>query len=114
MKKKRVLMVVDDNREVVNKLANLVQLLQAACPFSFAYSYREGVRLSENEEVNLAMLDICVPEKEEVDILRMVKESRIPATFIIDISDNDTEGQEEEFKTDLDQWLEEKMKNDEQ
>lgn len=114
MKKKRVLMVVDNNREVVNKLANLVQMLQAACPFSFAYSYREGVKLSEDQEVNLAMLDIYIPEKEDVDILKMIKESRIPAIFILDISDDTAEEKGEEFKTELDQWLEEKIRNDEQ
>ncbi len=97
MKKRKKILVVDDDPVIVRLLNKL--LLNDGYEFLAAYDGGEGVRMALEENPDLILLDVIMPDLRGTDVVRVLKESKktkeIPIVFMTTmINIKDDRGQE--------------------
>ena len=75
LKGKKIL-IVDDERDILDQLIELLDI----CRVDAASSYEEGKRLLENEEYDIAVLDIMGVKG--MELLKIANEHHIPALML--------------------------------
>jgi len=78
------ILVVEDQSEVLTTMTFLLEL--AGCEVFGAPTGPDGIRLSQNEEFDLVILDINLPEKDGFGVCAWLKQdfrfSRTPIVFV--------------------------------
>jgi response regulator of citrate/malate metabolism len=97
MEKKRIVLIVDDSKVIVERLMLLLSEMDGIRKILFAYNYREGIKLLSEEKINIALLDIHLPEKSGIDILKFINEKKLGLDLVIMMSDSDTHGRNREL-----------------
>ena len=73
-KRKLSLLLVDDNIPFVNRMVSLLSEVEDICDFHTAHNYDEAIFLLD-KETDLVLLDIQMPGKNGMNILKQIKNS---------------------------------------
>jgi DNA-binding NarL/FixJ family response regulator len=74
-KQKLVILIVDDNMRFVERMIGLLDELDNIGYINVASDYEEARKLLEQERPDLVLLDINLPGKSGIELLKRIKES---------------------------------------
>lgn len=72
---KLAILIVDDNKSFVDRMIGLLEGFNIISNINVASDYEQACRLLEEEKPNLVLLDINLPGKSGIELLRRIKES---------------------------------------
>ena len=87
---KKTILIVDDSPLIVKRLIDMLNELENLEWIKKAGNYSEAVQLITDTEPNILLLDINLPDKSGIDILRITKENN-PSTKVIMITNQANE-----------------------
>ncbi|MEO5592935.1 MAG: response regulator transcription factor [Chitinophagaceae bacterium] len=87
---KKTILIVDDSPLIVKRLIDMLNELENLEWIKKAGNYSEAVQLITDTEPNILLLDINLPDKSGIDILRITKENN-PSTRVIMITNQANE-----------------------
>jgi DNA-binding NarL/FixJ family response regulator len=82
MKIKKNILIVDDSATIVDRLVSMLGNLDDVQSVARGGTYAEGIRLLDENRPHVAILDINLPGKSGIELLRYVK-SNHPETLVI-------------------------------
>ncbi len=90
MKKNLTILIVDDNRNFVDRMVGLLEEIKTNKQITVASGYQEAQRLLALEEQDIVLLDINMPGKNGIELLKFIKqqEKRSDVIMITNHSDN--------------------------
>lgn len=74
-KSKLVILIVDDNKRFVERMIGLLDDVSNISYINVASDYEEARKILERERPDLVLLDINLPGKSGIELLRRIKES---------------------------------------
>lgn len=74
-KDKLLILIVDDNRRFVQRIISMLEELNNIGYINVAKDYNEAIKYLEEERPDLVLLDINLPGKSGIELLRRIKES---------------------------------------
>ena len=74
-KEKLVILIVDDNMNFVKRIISLMEDLKNIGYINVATDYNQAVKFLDEEKPDLVLLDINLPGKSGIELLRKIKES---------------------------------------
>ncbi len=86
----RSLFIVDDSPLIIERLLGMLEGLLSPEQISFAGSYGEALSRIEPRPPDILLLDVHLPDRSGVELLRVVRK-RYPATTVIMISNQSDE-----------------------
>lgn len=75
MKKKLVILIVDDNMNFVDRMISLLEDANNLGDINVASNYDEARRLLAAEEPDVVLLDINLPGKNGIELLRLIRQN---------------------------------------
>ncbi|MEO7924235.1 MAG: response regulator [Chitinophagaceae bacterium] len=75
MKEKKTILIVDDNLNFVDRMISLLQEVINVGEIHTAVDYDEARRLLAQEEPDIVLLDINLPGKNGIELLKMIKKN---------------------------------------
>jgi DNA-binding NarL/FixJ family response regulator len=91
MRKKRfTLLIVDDNNFFVDRIICLLKETRTIGKVITAYNYNEAVTCLKQQTPDIILLDINLPDKNGMELLKEIREAAIK-TFVIMITNHDNE-----------------------
>ena len=89
-KQKKIILIVDDSVIVIDRLVNLlVELTKDQIIFT-CHSYKEAIKAITEKNINVAVLDINLPDGNGIELLRYIKKNK-PAVPVIMLTNQYTE-----------------------
>jgi DNA-binding NarL/FixJ family response regulator len=86
----RSLFIVDDSPLIIERLLGMLEGLLSPEQITFAGSYGEALSLFAPSPPDILLLDVHLPDRSGVELLRVVRK-RYPATTVIMISNQSDE-----------------------
>lgn len=83
MKKDIVIMIVDDNANFVNRMKGLLENLDGISSINVAGNYDSAVGLLIEQTPDFLLLDINLPGKNGIEILKMIKNKNLECEVIM-------------------------------
>lgn len=83
MKKDIVIMIVDDNVNFVNRMTGLLENLDGISSINVAGDYDSAVQLLIDQTPDFLLLDINLPGKNGMEILKMIKNNKLECEVIM-------------------------------
>ncbi len=83
MKKDIVIMIVDDNVNFVNRMTGLLENLDGINTINVAGDYDSAVRLLTEQTPDFLLLDINLPGKNGMEILKVIKNRNLECEVIM-------------------------------
>lgn len=90
-----VVLIVDDSKVILDRLILLLNDLAEIGVVLVGRNYEEGKALLEKHTFDLAILDINLPDKSGLELLRLIKENNYPLKKIIILTNEDTNERKE-------------------
>lgn len=84
-----VVLVIDDSEIIIDRLVSAIRELKNVKEVLYGYSYKEGKELLEkykkksDQKINVAILDVNLPDGNGIDLLRHIREDGHPVQLII-------------------------------
>lgn len=75
MKKKLVILIVDDNMNFIDRMINLLEDVHGIDHISTASNYDEARRMLVTENPDLVLLDINLPGKNGIELLKLIRQN---------------------------------------
>lgn len=69
-----MILIVDDNRKYIERLISLLNEAGIESQIFVANDYNKGVEILANEKPDIVLLDVNLPGKSGIEILRHIKE----------------------------------------
>ncbi len=83
MKKNLIIMIVDDNVNFVNRMKGLLENLDCISSITVAGDYDSAVRLLIEQTPDFLLLDINLPGKNGMEILKVIKNENLKCEVIM-------------------------------
>ena len=83
MKKDIIIMIVDDNVNFVNRMKGLLENLDGISAIHVAGDYESAVRLLGEQTPDFLLLDINLPGKNGMEILKLIKNNKLKCEVIM-------------------------------
>jgi DNA-binding NarL/FixJ family response regulator len=83
MKKNIVIMIVDDNVNFVKRMKGLLESLDGIGSINVAGDYDSAVRLLTEQTPDFLLLDINLPGKNGMEILKLIKNNKLKCEVIM-------------------------------
>ncbi len=83
MKKEIVIMIVDDNENFVNRMTGLLENLDGISAIKVAGDYDSAARLLIEQTPDFLLLDINLPGKNGMEILKLIKNKELVCEVIM-------------------------------
>jgi DNA-binding NarL/FixJ family response regulator len=85
-----VILIVDDNMNFVDRMISLLEDTQKISNISVASNYDEARRLLASENPDVVLLDINLPGKNGIELLRLIRQnnSKCEVVMITNHADN--------------------------
>ena len=90
MDKKQAILIVDDSVIIVDRLTELISDLQNIKSIVKASTYAEGIAMLQQSKPDIAVLDINLPDKSGIEVLKYIK-SNLPSIVVIMFSNQGNE-----------------------
>jgi len=90
LKRKLIILIVDDNKFFIERMIGLLDEAPGIGYINVAYDYDEAHDCLQRERPDLVLLDINLPGKSGLDLLREIKRTQIKCSVIM-ISNHDNE-----------------------
>lgn len=74
MKKKLIILIVDDNINFIERMVSMLDELESIQNINVANNYEEAQRSIASEKPDLVLLDINLPGKNGIELLRKIKQ----------------------------------------
>ena len=87
MRKKPLVLIVDDNISFTNRMTDLLEESGNAGYISVAGNFKEGYRLFFEQKPELVLLDINLPDKSGIELLKEIMKSKNKCEVIIALID---------------------------
>ena len=97
LKRKLIILIVDDNKFFIERMIGLLGEAEGIGYINVAYDYDEAFQCLHRERPDLVLLDINLPGKNGIDLLREIKKSGLKCSVIM-ISNHDNEYYREQCK----------------
>ncbi len=88
MKRKLLLLVVDDSPIILERLLPILLELPNVDEILVAHNYAEGKSVIESKDIDVAIFDINLPDKSGIELLRFAKEIRKDGLKVIMMTDD--------------------------
>jgi DNA-binding NarL/FixJ family response regulator len=88
--KKLVVLIVDDSPLIVERFIEILNEMDNIESVAYAHNYTEGARLIDDIQPDIALLDINLPGKSGIELLRRIHQER-PEMKVIMITNQATE-----------------------
>ncbi len=95
MKYKPTIIIVDDSKIIVDRIIELLNELPYTGTILYAYNFEEGIKLIENKKADIILLDINLPGKSGIDLLKFIKEKTYFFSLIIVMTEDPSEAKKE-------------------
>ena len=82
---RKAVLEVDDSTIIQERLKDLLSGLSHVARFTFSNSYKNGMEVLSESNPDIVLLDINLPDKSGIDLLKQIKHSR-PGTVVIILS----------------------------
>jgi DNA-binding NarL/FixJ family response regulator len=79
---RKKILLIDDSPIIINYLIDLLKELKNTGPLFKAANYEDAIKVLEQEQPHIVLLDIHLPGKNGIEVLRYIKEKH-PATIVI-------------------------------
>ncbi len=76
MKKEISILIIDDNKGFTDRIVAMLEELDTVINIEVAADYEEGCRLFDTGNPELVLLDINLPGKSGIELLKMIKQSK--------------------------------------
>jgi DNA-binding NarL/FixJ family response regulator len=83
MNKKLVALIVDDSQLIAERLIELLKRSENIQRTVLGSNYEEGKRLLEENAVDVILLDINLPDKSGIELLKHIKKIQYPVKVIM-------------------------------
>jgi DNA-binding NarL/FixJ family response regulator len=83
MKKKLVILIVDDNMNFVDRMISLLEDANNIGYISVASNYDEARRLLVSENPDVVLLDINLPGKNGIELLKLIRQNNTECEVIM-------------------------------
>ena len=83
MKQDLVIMIVDDNPNFINRMQGLLEELDNIGPIHVASDYTKAIQLLTDQVPDFVLLDINLPGKSGIEILKMIKQNNWSCEVIV-------------------------------
>ena len=83
MKKKLVALIVDDSQLIAERLLDLLKTSDNIDHTITGYNFEEGKKLLEKNEIDVVLLDINLPDKSGIELLKHIKMAGYPVKVIM-------------------------------
>lgn len=83
MKNAAIILVVDDNMKFVDRIINLLKETNSPRQFHIASNYDEAIYLMADVKPDIILLDINLPGKSGIEILKVIKSQQNEAYIIM-------------------------------
>ena len=90
LKRKLIILIVDDNKFFIERMIGLLQEAEGIGYINVAHDYDEAYQCINQERPDLVLLDINLPGKNGIDLLREIKQSDLKCSVVM-ISNHDNE-----------------------
>ena len=77
------ILLVDDNYEFAQRMSELLRELPAVGKVRVAPSYEEAVKIISEQMPDFALLDIHLPGKNGIEVLKLIKNSEKPCRVVM-------------------------------
>jgi DNA-binding response OmpR family regulator len=75
------LLVIDDEQPILDEIKSYFE--KRDFKVETALSGAEGLEKLHNEEFDVALIDLCMPEKGGIDVIKEIHEDSIPVSFAV-------------------------------
>ncbi len=82
-KVKPSLLIVDDSPNIRTRLKSMIEEAQVSAEIVMAGSYSESIPLILEHKPAIVFLDLSLPDKNGLDILKMLKEKKVMSKVIV-------------------------------
>ncbi|HSZ86144.1 MAG TPA: response regulator transcription factor [Puia sp.] len=89
-KEKKIILIVDDSVIVIDRLVNMLEELTTRHTIFTCNSYQEAINAIIEKNIDIAVLDINLPDGNGINILRYLKKNK-PAVQVIMLTNQSTE-----------------------
>ena len=83
MKKEIIIMIVDDNENFANRMTGLLENLDGISAINVAGDYDSAARLLMEQPPDFLLLDINLPGKNGMEILKLIKDKKLICEVIM-------------------------------
>ena len=83
LKKTMTILIVDDNMNFVDRMVGLLHEVKSLINIIIASDYEEARKLLAQEEPSMALLDINLPGKSGIELLKLVRSSKPECDIIM-------------------------------
>lgn len=77
------LLIVDDHAEYIERVIELISGERELKYISTANTYADAVRVIEQKKPHIILLDVNLPDKSGIDLLRYIKQQKIIARIVM-------------------------------
>jgi DNA-binding NarL/FixJ family response regulator len=88
--KKKIILIVDDSVIVIDRLVNMLEELTTNHIIFTSHSYKEAINAITEKNIDIAVLDINLPDGNGINILRYLKKNK-PAVQAIMLTNKSSE-----------------------
>ncbi len=91
MKHELAILIVDDSPVIIERLTSLLNEVAEVHTILPAYSYEEGTQLIEKSKADVVILDINMPGKSGIDLLKWINEKGYRFKNIIMLTEDNSQ-----------------------
>ncbi|MBS1510991.1 MAG: response regulator [Bacteroidetes bacterium] len=86
-----IILIVDDSKVVIERLTPALNELPLKKELLIGFNYEEAVQLLKENNIDIAILDVNMPGKSGIDILKFIKENKYPVKLVVIMTEDPTE-----------------------
>jgi DNA-binding NarL/FixJ family response regulator len=83
MNKKLVALIIDDSQLIAERLVDLLKRSENIKQTLLGFNYSEGKRIIEENAIDVILLDINLPDKSGIELLKHIKQIQYPIKVIM-------------------------------
>jgi len=83
MNKKLIALIIDDSQLIAERLVELLKRAENIQQTMLGFNYAQGKKILEENAVDVILLDINLPDKSGIELLKYIKQIQYPVKVIM-------------------------------